>query len=178
MLRKDQAFFDRNSKGDLIGRLTLDVATLQNTLSDLIGQRGLRSLLEVLGPMLIIAWRQPVLAIITCCVTPVLSRALRSVVVRSTKLSYERQEVASAALEFASERLSHVQIVQVGALVGRKAALQCSPCPAGAVYCNSCSSLPGKASQPSPRAATTYLVQRVQVMCSKGKAAHISVACL
>ncbi len=119
VLRKDQAFFDRTSKGDLIGRLTLDVATLQNTLSDLIGQRGLRSLLEVLGPMLIIAWRQPVLAIITCCVTPVLSRALRSVVVRSTKLSYERQEVASAALEFASERLSHVQIVQVESLGGK-----------------------------------------------------------
>ncbi|GAB4822090.1 hypothetical protein N2152v2_009136 [Parachlorella kessleri] len=122
VLRKDQAFFDRTSKGDLIGRLTLDVATLQNTLSDLIGQRGLRSLLEVLGPMLIIAWRQPVLAIITCCVTPVLSRALRSVVVRSTKLSYERQEVASAALEFASERLSHVQIVQVFGQEEREAA--------------------------------------------------------
>ena len=113
LLRKDQAFFDRSPKGDLIGRLTLDVATLQTTLSDLVGQRGFRSLLEVLGPLLSIAWRHPLMAVIIGCVTPLLSRALRSVVVRSPELSYRRQQVASAALEFASERLSHVQTVQV-----------------------------------------------------------------
>lgn len=40
-------------------------------------------------------------------------QALRGVVVKSTDLSYQRQEVAAAALEFASDRLSHVQTVQV-----------------------------------------------------------------
>lgn len=163
VLRWDQAFFDHNPKGDLVGRLMLvsasrppaagpsaglhaagdntaswasaappssiclparplahpqDVATLQTTLADLIGQRGLRSLMEVAGPMLIIAAKHPLMAVITCAVTPALSRALRNVVVRSTELSYERQQVAAAALEFASDRLSHVQTVQVGQAPG------------------------------------------------------------
>lgn len=122
VLRKDQAFFDRSPKGDLVGRLTLDVATLQTTLADLLGQRGIRSLLEVLGPMIIIAVKHPLMAVITCAVTPLLSQAMRSVVVRSTELSYQRQAVASGALEFASNRLSHVQTVQVFGQQEREAA--------------------------------------------------------
>lgn len=180
VLRRDQTFFDHETKGALVSRLTLDVATLQATLADLLGQRGLRSLLEVAGPMIIIATKHPLMAVsalptascpsqgggciawsllalcwrrdsslalavfcecaivtcasgqgwgatvllhalqvITCAVTPLLSRALRSVVVRSTELSYQRQRVASEALEFASDRLTHVQTVQVGRWRGR-----------------------------------------------------------
>jgi len=46
-LSKSQSFFDASSKGDLVARLTLDVATLQTTVADFIGQRGVRSMLEV-----------------------------------------------------------------------------------------------------------------------------------
>lgn len=46
-LAKDQAFFDSAGKGDIVSLLTLDVAVIQNTLADFLGQRGIRSMLEV-----------------------------------------------------------------------------------------------------------------------------------
>ena len=46
-LSKDQAFFDSAGKGDIVSLLTLDVAVIQNTLADFLGQRGIRSMLEV-----------------------------------------------------------------------------------------------------------------------------------
>ena len=48
-------------------------------------------------------------------ITPVLSRALRAVVVRAADLTLRRQRAAAAALEFATERLTYVRTVQVGA---------------------------------------------------------------
>jgi len=47
ILSKNQSFFDGIAKGDLVSRLTLDVATLQATITDCLGQRGIRSILEV-----------------------------------------------------------------------------------------------------------------------------------
>jgi ABC-type multidrug transport system fused ATPase/permease subunit len=50
---KPQTFFDTSSKGDLVSRLTVDANVLQTTLADITGQRGFRSLFEVLGAMAI-----------------------------------------------------------------------------------------------------------------------------
>lgn len=46
-LAKDQAFFDGAGKGDVTARLGLDVAVVQATVADFLGQRGIRSILEV-----------------------------------------------------------------------------------------------------------------------------------
>ena len=115
-------FFDTTPAGDLVARLTLDVGVLQATLADFLGQRGFRSLFEVLGALAIIAAKQPLLAVITMAITPLLSRLLRVIAVRSAALSYERQQAASDALALASERLQHVQTVQVFAAEDREAA--------------------------------------------------------
>lgn len=53
ILARDQLFFDRTPRGDLLSRLTQDVAMLQTTMADLIGQRGFRSLLEVLCSVIV-----------------------------------------------------------------------------------------------------------------------------
>lgn len=46
-LTRDQTFFDRTPRGELLSRLTQDVTLLQTIIADVIGQRGFRSLLEV-----------------------------------------------------------------------------------------------------------------------------------
>ena len=46
-LAKDQAYFDSAGKGDITARLTLDVAVVQATVADFLGQRGIRSMLEI-----------------------------------------------------------------------------------------------------------------------------------
>lgn len=113
LLKRDQLFFDKSSKGDLVARLTTDVQTLQACIADFLGQRGFRSLFEVLGAMAVIATKNPLLAVISFAITPALGRLLRAVVVRASALSYERQMAAASAADFASERLTHVTTVQV-----------------------------------------------------------------
>ncbi|PSC68391.1 ABC transporter permease [Micractinium conductrix] len=121
IIARPQAFFDSTPKGDLVARLTLDVQVLQATLADFIGQRGFRSMFEVTGALALIAVQQPLLALVSLAITPLLSRLLRSVVVRSSAIIYRRQQVAAEALQYASERLSQVQTVQVFAAEGREA---------------------------------------------------------
>lgn len=113
LLQRDQSTFDNFTKGDLVARLTTDVQTLQTSVADLIGQRGVRSVLEVLGAMLMIATRNPLLALVSFLVSPVLSRLLKLIVTRASILSYERQVAAAKAADFATERLQYVTTVQV-----------------------------------------------------------------
>ena len=63
--------------------------------ADFIGQRGFRSVFEVVGALLFIGLQQPLLALVSFAITPALSRLLRSVVVRSSSLIYRRQQVGA-----------------------------------------------------------------------------------
>ncbi|KAL4458414.1 hypothetical protein ABPG75_013279 [Micractinium tetrahymenae] len=122
IMAQEQSFFDSTTKGDLVSRLTLDVQVLQATVADFIGLRGFRSLFEVLGALCLMCTQQPLLALVSLAITPLLSRLLRAVVVRSSAIIFRRQQVAAKALDFASERLSQVQTVQVFAQQEREAA--------------------------------------------------------
>ena len=64
--------------------------------ADFIGQRGFRSMFEVTGALALIAVQQPLLALVSLAITPLLSRLLRSVVVRSSAIIYRRQQVGWA----------------------------------------------------------------------------------
>ncbi len=55
-------------------------------------------------------------------VTPALSALLRNVVTRSAALTYARQRAAAAAMDYATERLTHVRTVQLFATEDREAA--------------------------------------------------------
>ena len=48
---------------------------------------------EVLGALIIISVQQPLLALVSFAITPLLSRLLRSVVVKSSAIIYKRQQV-------------------------------------------------------------------------------------
>ncbi|KAL4429575.1 hypothetical protein ABPG77_008624 [Micractinium sp. CCAP 211/92] len=122
IMAQEQSFFDTTTKGDIVSRLTLDVQVLQATVADFIGQRGFRSMFEVLGAVGLICVQQPLLALVSLAITPLLSRLLRAVVVRSSAIIFRRQQVAGQALDFASQRLSQVQTVQVFAQQEREAA--------------------------------------------------------
>lgn len=50
---------------------------------------------EVAGALLFIGLQQPLLALVSFAITPLLSRLLRSVVVRSSGLIYRRQQVGA-----------------------------------------------------------------------------------
>lgn len=113
MMRKDQSFFDRMSQGDLISRLNADCAAVQTTMTDFLGQRGLRSVIEIVCSVIIITIKNPLSAFVSLVVTPCITIAMRDIVKKSAMLTVKRQEAAASAMEFATERIANVQTVQL-----------------------------------------------------------------
>ncbi len=56
-------------------------------------------MIEVVGALIMVALQQPLLAVVTLAVSPALSRVLRSVVVRSSAIIYQRQQVRQEWME-------------------------------------------------------------------------------
>lgn len=113
MMEKNQLFYDRHSRGELISRLNADCSAVQTTLTDFLGQRGVRSVIEILFSLIIITIKNPLSAFVSIVVTPAITLAMRGIVKRSAGLTVERQEAAAASLAFATERIAHVQTVQL-----------------------------------------------------------------
>lgn len=113
MMRKNQSFFDRMSQGELISRLNADCTAVQTTMTDFLGQRGLRSVIEILCSVIIITLKNPLSAFVSLVVTPCITLAMRDIVKKSASLTVKRQEAAAASMEFATERISNVQTVQL-----------------------------------------------------------------
>jgi hypothetical protein len=65
---------------------------------------------QVTGALLVIGRTNPALLGIAVAVIPVLSRAVRSVVVRTARLAYRQRNAASDALKFADERLTQASM--------------------------------------------------------------------
>lgn len=53
MMSKNQEFFDSHTKGELMSRLNTDCAAVQTTLVDFLGQRGLRSVIEIVFSLMV-----------------------------------------------------------------------------------------------------------------------------
>ncbi len=53
LMTKNQEFFDSHSKGEIMSRLNTDCAAVQNTLVDFLGQRGLRSVIEIVFSLVV-----------------------------------------------------------------------------------------------------------------------------
>lgn len=113
MMEKNQLFYDSHSRGELISRLNADCSAVQTTLTDFLGQRGVRSVIEILFSLIIITMKNPLSAFVSIVVTPAITLAMRGIVKRSAALTVERQEAAAASLAFVTERIAHVQTVQL-----------------------------------------------------------------
>lgn len=113
MMEKNQLFYDSHSRGELISRLNADCSAVQTTLTDFLGQRGVRSVIEILFSLIIITIKNPLSAFVSIVVTPAITLAMRGIVKRSAALTVERQEAAASSLAFATERIAHVQTVQL-----------------------------------------------------------------
>ena len=113
MMDKNQQFYDGIGQGELMSRLNTDCTAVQTTLVDFLGQRGVRSVIEILMSLVIITVKNPLSAFVSIVVTPCLTLAMRGIVKRSAELTIARQQAAAASMKFASERISNVKTVQL-----------------------------------------------------------------
>ena len=120
LVRKSQQFYDGHPRGELVSRLNSDCAAVQTTLTDFLGQRGVRSVVEILFSLIIITVKNPLSALISFTVTPAITLAMRGIVKRSAGLTVARQEAAAANIAYATERIANVQTVQLFGQEGRE----------------------------------------------------------
>ncbi|WPT14094.1 ABC multidrug transporter mdr2 [Picochlorum sp. SENEW3] len=113
LMSKNQEFFDSHTKGELMSRLNTDCAAVQTTLVDFLGQRGLRSVIEIVFSLMVITIKNPLSAFVSIIVTPCITLAMRGIIKKSAALTVERQNAASASMKFASERISNIRTVQL-----------------------------------------------------------------
>ena len=127
LLSFEMAFYDARASGDLVSRLTVDIAIMQTTLTDVIGQRGLRAMFEIVGSLATIIYINPKLAIISLAVSPLLSAAARALVMRSALLAKNVQVAVAATMVLASERLGASNTIKSYGQV-REAGIRVLPC--------------------------------------------------
>lgn len=120
LVQKSQLFYDSHPRGELISRLNSDCTAVQTTLTEFLGQRGVRSVVEILFSLIIITIKNPLSAIISFTVTPAITLAMRGIVKRSAALTVERQEAAAASMAYATERIANVRTVQLFGQEGRE----------------------------------------------------------
>lgn len=87
---------------------------MQTLVLDLLGQRGLRTLLEVTGSACMVVFLQPRLALVALSLGPGLTLLTRKLAARSAALSREQQARVARVMEFADERLTQVRILTRG----------------------------------------------------------------
>ena len=89
------------------------VDTHTRTVSELLTwARSIAAGAQVVGAILVIVKLNPVLAVVALGLTPLFSRAIRSIVVRTARLAHRQQTAAADALKFADERLSQASSLQ------------------------------------------------------------------
>eukprot|EP00889_Picochlorum_renovo_P008404 jgi/Picre1/35434/NNA_002896.t1 len=80
LMSKNQEFFDSHTKGELMSRLNTDCAAVQTTLVDFLGQRGLRSVIEIVFSLMVITIKNPLSAFVSIIVTPCITLAMRGII--------------------------------------------------------------------------------------------------
>ncbi len=111
MQRLPQTFFVRSRTGDLLNRLTADVAEAQGALSD--GVLGLAlSVLAVVTSAIALVWLSLPLALVTFCFAPGLALAVKWLRPRTVAIARALREQASDALSFLGEALGGMAEIQ------------------------------------------------------------------
>jgi len=112
LLRQEIAFFDEQSSGALISRLTSDTATLQSAASSFVsmGVRNMANLLMSLAILLFLSWK---LTLTMLAVVPAVSVLAALTMRLSRKVSTEYQRQTAEAGKVAGEALGNMRTVRV-----------------------------------------------------------------
>ncbi|KAJ3409413.1 ATP-binding cassette sub- B member 10, mitochondrial [Chytridiales sp. JEL 0842] len=122
IMRQDMAFFDKNSTGDIISRLSSDTLVVGKSITNNISD-GLRSGIMALAGLGMMLYVNPTLTLIMMTIVPPVSLGAILYGRRIRTLSQKTQDALSKTTQLAEEKVSHIRTVrafaQEGAEVGR-----------------------------------------------------------
>ena len=111
MQRLSLAFHDRRSKGDLVTRLTSDVAAVGSLFSTVIGNI-VQAALILVGMAVVAVWLDPMLAIVLFAATPILFLVTRGFRRRIRRAARDQRHAEAEIASLATESLSSMRVVK------------------------------------------------------------------
>jgi ABC-type multidrug transport system fused ATPase/permease subunit len=112
LLSRSAAFYDTARTGAMTSWLGQDVEVLQTTVAKVLGSRGLRSVLETIGVISVLAWLSWPLALVLLLAAPLLGPLVADVTIRIRGASQESQIAAASAAAAVDEVVENMRIVR------------------------------------------------------------------
>jgi ABC-type multidrug transport system fused ATPase/permease subunit len=112
LLSRSAAFYDTARTGAMTSWLGQDVEVLQTTVAKVLGSRGLRSVLETIGVISVLAWLSWPLALVLLLAAPLIGPLVADVTIRIRGASQESQIAAATASAAADEAVENMRIVR------------------------------------------------------------------
>lgn len=109
-MRLDAAFFDANPVGEVLSRLSADVAQVRGALEG--SFRAVRALVEMIGSLALLACTSASLTAVTLAVAPVAAALSKGFGAPVKKLSKEAQDCLAESLAVAEEALGVVRVAK------------------------------------------------------------------
>ncbi|GMB93919.1 Multidrug resistance protein MsbA [Helicobacter heilmannii] len=111
MLCMEMGFFNRTQKGELISRITNDIALVRASLSNYLAE-SVRELLSVVGLIGVVIYQSPKLSIVGLVIMPLAAIPLSKIVRKVKKLSKANQETNARMTARLSEIFHSVEVIK------------------------------------------------------------------
>ncbi|WP_163565352.1 ABC transporter ATP-binding protein [Helicobacter suis] len=111
LLRMEIRFFERTKKGELITRITNDIALVRASLSNYLSE-SMREMLTVVGLVAVVIYQSPKLALIGLIIMPLAAFPLSKIIKKVKKLSKANQETNARMTARLSEIFHSVEVVK------------------------------------------------------------------
>ncbi len=111
LLRMEICFFERTKKGELITRITNDIALVRASLSNYLSE-SMREMLTVVGLVAVVIYQSPKLALIGLIIMPLAAFPLSKIIKKVKKLSKANQETNARMTARLSEIFHSVEVVK------------------------------------------------------------------
>ncbi len=112
LLSRSAAFYDTARTGAMTSWLGQDVEVLQTTVAKVLGSRGLRSVLETIGVISVLAWLSWPLALVLLLAAPLVGPLIADTTTRIRGASQDSQIAAASASAAADEVIENMRIVR------------------------------------------------------------------
>ncbi|BCZ17444.1 Multidrug resistance protein MsbA [Helicobacter sp. NHP19-003] len=111
MLCMEMGFFNSTHKGELISRITNDIALVRASLSNYLAE-SVRELLSVIGLICVVIYQSPKLSIVGLIIMPLAAIPLSKIIKKVKKLSKANQETNARMTARLSEIFHSVEVIK------------------------------------------------------------------
>lgn len=113
LLNRPLAYFDKAKSGDVLSGLGTDVELTQQVVRQLLGTRGVRSVIELVGVVAVLAWISAKMAVLLVLTVPLMGPVTKFLTERIQAVSAKVQAAAAGAAAVAGETIEGIQTIRV-----------------------------------------------------------------